>query len=237
MFCLFAGYGVRADVVYSVRTNDTIEKVASRYSVTPEQILKVNPKLKHAGFKPGMVIVVPNSPDKDTVLSAAQEKEILAKLEQDIPQPKAVDLSEVSRSGDRYRGQLAYRGGMGINGRLINSAHKYLGTPYVMGGTGNGSFDCSGFTMRMFQMYGVNLPRTADVQYGVGSKVPFGEEMPGDLVFFETYLPGPSHVGIYIGEGKFIHASSSRGVTISSLSQPYYSARYLGAKRVFKEAL
>ena len=239
LLCLAVGSAANADVVYSVRENDTIEKVAAKYKVTPEQIAKVNPKLKVSGFKPGVFIVIPNSPDGDTVLSKAQEAEILATLEADMPRPHLVKLevSDVNRAGDRHRGQLAYRGGMGVNRRLIDSAHSYLGTPYVFGGTGNGSFDCSGFTMRMYQMYGVNLPRTADVQYNVGVKVPFGEEIPGDLVFFETYLPGPSHVGIYIGDGKFIHASSSRGVTISSLSQPYYSARYLGAKRVFKESL
>ncbi|MGM9991645.1 MAG: NlpC/P60 family protein [Candidatus Bruticola sp.] len=236
--CLSAGISAEADVVYSIRERDTIDRVAAKYNVTPEQINKVNPKLKQSGFKPGVVIVVPNSPD-DEILTKAQEKEILAKLEQDLPSPSLVnlDVSEVNRAGNRHRGQLAYRGGMGVNGRLVDNAHKYLGTPYVFGGTGNGSFDCSGFTMKMYEMYGVSLPRTADVQYGVGVKVPFGAEMPGDLVFFETYLPGPSHVGIYIGDGKFIHASSSKGVTISRLSQPYYAARYLGAKRVFKEAL
>ena len=236
--CLCAGVSAQADVVYSIRNNDTIERVAARYNVTPEQINKVNPKLKQSGFKPGVFIVIPNSPN-DVAITKDQEREILAKLERDLPSPSLVKLevSELSRAGNRHRGQLAYRGGMGVNGRLIDNAHKYLGTPYVFGGTGNGSFDCSGFTMRMYQMSGIDLPRTADVQYGVGVKVPFGAEMPGDLVFFETYLPGPSHVGIYIGDGKFIHASSSKGVTISRLSQPYYAARYLGAKRVFKEAL
>ncbi|MGM9999233.1 MAG: NlpC/P60 family protein [Candidatus Bruticola sp.] len=236
--CLGSGISAEADVVYSIREHDTISRVAAKYNVTPEQINRVNPKLKQSGFKPGVVIVIPNSPD-DEILTKDQEKEILAKLEQDMPSPSLVNLEvyEVNRAGNRHRGQLAYRGGMGVSGRLVDNAHKYLGTPYVFGGTGNGSFDCSGFTMKMYEMYGVSLPRTADVQYGVGVKVPFGAEMPGDLVFFETYLPGPSHVGIYIGDGKFIHASSSKGVTISRLSQPYYAARYLGAKRVFKEAL
>ena len=234
---LLTGAPASADTIYSVRNNDTLERIAAKHMVSVERILEVNPKLKNASLQAGMVIVVPEAIEGDVLLSAQEEEELWAQLSQNLPQPNLVQL-DLNRAGDRHRHkQLAYRGGMGVNGRMIDSAHKYLGTPYAMGGTGNGSFDCSGFTMRMFQMYGVSLPRTADIQYGAGVKVPFGEEMPGDLVFFETYLPGPSHVGIYIGDGKFIHASSSKGVTVSRLSQPYYAARYLGARRVFKEAL
>ena len=226
----FSG-SARADLVYSVRDNDTVSRVAAKYKVSPEQILKANPKIKTAGLKAGMVIVIPNSTESES-LAEAEAEDLLA-MENDLPMPGLVSL-DLNRAGDRHRSKLSSRGGS-VNKRLIDSAFKYIGTPYMMGGTGNGVFDCSGFTMRMYQMYGVNLPRTADVQYCVGTKVLFGKEQPGDLVFFETYLPGPSHVGIYIGEGKFIHASSSRGVTVSSLNQPYYSARYLGAKRIFKE--
>ncbi len=78
----------------------------------------------------------------------------------------------------------------------------------------------------------MRLPRTADIQFEVGKKVPAGGERPGDLVFFETYAPGASHVGIYAGRRYFIHASSgAKQVTIGSLEDPYFKARYLGARR------
>ena len=79
-------------------------------------------------------------------------------------------------------------------------------------------------------MFGIHLPRTADVQYYAGHRTVGGMRV-GDLVFFQTYLPGPSHVGIYMGKGKFIH-SSSHGVMISRLADSYWASRYLGAKRV-----
>ena len=120
---------------------------------------------------------------------------------------------------------------------ILRAAYSVIGTPYVFGGTSPYGFDCSGFTQYAFKRAGVYIPRTADSQLYYGKRISMSQLRPGDLVFFETYLPGPSHVGIYIGDGKFIHASSSKGVTISRLSQPYYAARYLGAKRVFKEAL
>jgi cell wall-associated NlpC family hydrolase len=116
----------------------------------------------------------------------------------------------------------------------MNTAHRFLGTPYSFGGTSERGIDCSGFVMRVFSLHGIKLPRTADVQFNVGAPVKKGQEQAGDLVFFETYCAGPSHVGIYLGEGNFIHASSSRGVTISSLADKYYRARYLGAKRVLR---
>ncbi|MBQ7454602.1 MAG: C40 family peptidase [Selenomonadaceae bacterium] len=119
-----------------------------------------------------------------------------------------------------------------IASRIINSSMNYLGVPYVFGGTSPYGFDCSGYVQYIFAHAGISLPRTADVQYEVGTPVSTTDLLPGDLVFFETYTYGASHVGIYVGDGNFIHASSSRGVTISSLSQAYYSSHYLGARRI-----
>jgi cell wall-associated NlpC family hydrolase len=112
---------------------------------------------------------------------------------------------------------------------LARSALRFLGTPYVFGGTSTSGFDCSGFVQHVFGMLGVELPRTADAQYDVG-KPATGGPRAGDLVFFDTY-GGVSHVGIYLGNGQFVHASSSHGVMVSKLSESYWAARYVGAKR------
>lgn len=118
--------------------------------------------------------------------------------------------------------------------KLVLAARKYLGIRYRWGAAGNGAFDCSGFVMTVFKQFGINLPHSAAGMFGYGKKVAKGDLQVGDVVFFATYTKGPSHVGIYIGNGKFIHASSGKhkGVTISSLSENYYSKRFLGAKRI-----
>lgn len=114
---------------------------------------------------------------------------------------------------------------------LTRDALRFIGTPYVFGGTSGYGFDCSGYVQHVFAMAGIYLPRTADAQYYAGSRVS-GAPSIGDLVFFQTYELGPSHVGIYLGGGRFIHASSSRGVMVSSLGEGYWASRYIGAKRV-----
>lgn len=115
---------------------------------------------------------------------------------------------------------------------IIKIAEKYLKTPYRFGGESPKGFDCSGFVKFVYAQHGKKLPRSADVQYKVGKKVERGKLKPGDLVFFNTYGKGVSHVGIYYGDGKFIHASSSRGVMFSKLKEPYWHSRYLGARRI-----
>lgn len=115
--------------------------------------------------------------------------------------------------------------------QLTKSALRFIGVPYVFGGTSTSGFDCSGYVQHVFAMLGISLPRTADAQYDAGHRI-VGGMKPGDLVFFQTYEPGPSHVGIYIGHNKFVGASSSHGVMVSSLNDPYWHARYIGAKRV-----
>ena len=116
---------------------------------------------------------------------------------------------------------------------ISQTAAEFLGTPYRFGGEGASGIDCSSFVQQVFQAHHIDLPRTAREQITVGSNVAPGDLRKGDLVFFQTYASYPSHVGIYLGDGKMIHASSGRGeVTVSDMNSDYYSSRYLGAKRV-----
>lgn len=119
-------------------------------------------------------------------------------------------------------------------GSLIGTALANLGTRYVWGGTSRSGFDCSGLTSYVYKSHGKALPRTAAEQAKAGKPVTKGELAEGDLVFFRTTRGSRiSHVGIYMGNGKFVHASSGSGKVItSSLDEGYYSRRYAGATRV-----
>lgn len=115
---------------------------------------------------------------------------------------------------------------------ILALAKKFIGVPYVFGGTTPSGFDCSGFLQYVFKQHGINIPRLADEQYLLGESVRISQLSPGDLVFFSTYLPGASHCGFYVGDGKFLHASSSRGITIDSLDSEYWKPRFLGGKKI-----
>jgi peptidoglycan DL-endopeptidase CwlO len=110
-----------------------------------------------------------------------------------------------------------------------------MGVPYVWGGSTPSGFDCSGFTSYVMAKNGITIPRTAALQFGSGTSVAKANLKIGDLVFFTTYTAGASHVGFYLGDGNFIHASSAAGkVTISNLNtSSYYSSRFLGGRRYF----
>ena len=129
---------------------------------------------------------------------------------------------------------IAYATSRGSSGSstIVDRAVKYQGTPYVFGGTTQKGFDCSGFTKYVYASSGISLPRTSFAQFSSGTAVGKNDLRPGDLVFFSTYAKGASHVGIYTGGGRFVHASNpSSGVKTSTLSDSFYSSRYLGARR------
>ena len=114
--------------------------------------------------------------------------------------------------------------------RVIQTAMGYVGVPYSYGGTTPAGFDCSGFTRYVFAQSGIGLFRAADEQYEMGREV--SDLRIGDLVFFSTYAEGVSHVGIYLGSGKFISATSSHGIAVERLDSGYWGACYIGARRI-----
>lgn len=119
--------------------------------------------------------------------------------------------------------------------QVLKTAKDNLGVPYLWGGTSPAGFDCSGFTSYVLLKNGITVPRSAALQYDSGIAVSKSNLKPGDLVFFTTYKPGPSHVGIYLGNNQFIHASSGAGkITISDLNNTYFAPRYIGARRIIQ---
>ncbi len=125
-------------------------------------------------------------------------------------------------------------GRVGVNSKLISRAISYRGSRYVFGASGNnGVFDCSSFVQHLMRGEGLSLPRTAREQFQVGKRLSRSELQPGDVVFFAgTYRAGISHVGMFVGNGMFVHAASSkRGVVLDPLDLPYYASKYAGARR------
>lgn len=164
----------------------------------------------------------------DTILKNNVSSKIRStniKVNKSINAKKNVDSNRASRGGEY---SSVYNRGTG----LIDYAKNFLGKPYVWGAEGPHAFDCSGLTLYVYRKIGINLPHYTGSQAEYGKLVKRNELMPGDLIFFNT-TGNLAHVGMYVGNGKFIHASSGgHRVIISDLSGSYYSSRYAKAKRI-----
>lgn len=171
---------------------------------------------------------------KDPILNVIKK----SKLELNISESKPSNIKELviyslGKKPTIPKSLLSNNADKKLVKRLIKIAKEYLGTPYVFGGTSRRGIDCSGFTMKVFEKLGIKLPRTASEQAHLG-KLAINLK-PGDLLFFKTYRKHhPGHVGIYIGHGLMIDASSYYGkVVIEPINQPYFKKHFLFAKSLF----
>jgi peptidoglycan DL-endopeptidase CwlO len=231
-------YGVCDARTYTVAPGDTIASIAESHDISITELAKLN-QLEGTDLRPGTVLVLDDRTTVpiDPAAAAAARKAALAAEASLVPSEAGTDVALWAPSSVASKQSALRRLAEGIASRtsqiavrLTKSAMRFLGVPYVFGGTTSQGFDCSGYVQHVFAMLGIHLPRTADAQYDVGRKV--ARVQPGDLVFFQTYTYGPSHVGIYLGHGRFVHSSSSHGVEVSELHDAYWSSRYLGAKRI-----
>jgi cell wall-associated NlpC family hydrolase len=147
---------------------------------------------------------------------------------------KALDSILAAGAAIPVADEMAAETPAGAAAEAVGIATGLLGSRAVWGGASPAQgFDCSGLVQYVFRQAGIALPRTADRQFLVGRTIPRTALAPGDLVYFTTYAPGASHVGIYIGRDKFIHTAFSQGtVAIGDMNDAYFAARYYGAKRV-----
>jgi hypothetical protein len=149
-----------------------------------------------------------------------------------VKMPKKINHVKITKASYSYE-QRVYGDHLEPNKDIYKYAVGLLGTKYTFGGTSIDGIDCSSFVQHVFELAGFKLPRTAREQARYGYFVRKENLKPGDLLFFATYASFPSHVGIYIGDGKMTHASSGGGrVEIADINQDYYVRRFLFAKRI-----
>jgi peptidoglycan DL-endopeptidase LytE len=197
-------------IVHKVRRGDTLDNLAEQYNVEKEEIIDLN-NMKAGKLKPGKTLLIPRPEQEEE----GQEIVILS--------PKS--LKAWKNREEPYM--------------LVKVAKSFMGAPYKFGGESVRGLDCSAYVKKIYDIFDVQLPRSAREQIYAGTPIAKEQLTVGDLVFFKTrrYAKYPTHVGIYIGDGQFIHSSSGHGkigVKIDALSSDYYSRVYTGATRVKK---
>jgi cell wall-associated NlpC family hydrolase len=209
--------------VHRVRAGETLWRIARQYGTSPERLAAMNGMSAEAILSIGKELKVPGVP------RAAARPSRAAAL--GAPGASAAVASATQNAMRRRLAALPSRGERWASD-LLTLSRRFLGVRYRWGGTSPAGFDCSGLIYYVYGRMGVTLPRTTYDMFEAGVPVPRDGLQDGDIVFFETVSPGPSHAGIYLGDGHFIHSSSAGGrVRITSMDDDYYAPRYLGARR------
>jgi cell wall-associated NlpC family hydrolase len=153
-------------------------------------------------------------------------------LQRDLRLKKYKELTKSKKNFDSFKNDLAFQDDrMGLNLELFNFYNEWEGVEYKFGGNSKDGIDCSAFIQKAFsEKFDLSMPRTTDMQSELGKEIDKSELKSGDLVFFRT--GDTNHVGIYLEDGMFIHASTSNGVTISELDNVYFKENYWTARRI-----
>jgi len=245
----------KGDSLYAIalKNHTTVDKVRKLNGIKKGEPLKIGkvlkvPTIKTAVKKKKKVakvtkkkkkVVKKTTKKKTTRVTSVKKKKLEHQLAKNLKKVKFKKISKSKKNKGFALGDIIFghKGSKVNSSKIIKLAQTKLGRRYVWGATGKrNTFDCSGFTTYVCKKNGIQLPRRAIEQSKYGKYVSRNNLKPGDLIFFDTskrrkgYV---NHVGIYLGNNKFIHASSAKKkVVITSLSKPFYSKRYKGARRV-----
>lgn len=217
---------------YTVKKGDNLALIAKKTGTPAKQIMALN-KMRSKKLRVGQRLVLAKSsriPEKEAV---TEDERTLVEEEGDEEDVVAAIDSIDQKKESQRRSELLGKWGSPDERRLfVKVATGFLGAPYRLGGSTVRGIDCSAFVRKMYQFFDISLPRTAHEQSNVGLSVDKKELLEGDLVFFRTRKP-VGHVGIYVGNNEFVHASSrDRSVRIDNLDSPYFNKRFIRAVRV-----
>jgi cell wall-associated NlpC family hydrolase len=239
---------------HTVRSGETLWRIGKAYGISVDQLRQAN-QLGDNTLLPGNVLVLPRAhkpewslPETAPVVSApsvsdsatgSASAEVYGTARPRAAAPPTLQGQWVEVRLPDNRRAWAQVSGLIVGSwqpqpaeRVVEVGRGFLGVPYKWGGLDPNGWDCSGFVQEVYRLGGHQVPRLADAQYEACAKVEPDQLQPGDLVFFNTDGSGISHVGIYSGQQRFLHASSSRGVVEDSLEDAYFSTRYVGAGRL-----
>lgn len=249
---------------HSVKKGDTLASISRKYSIAMKDLMEINGLKKSARLSIGQTIALKKTEPRTYTVKEGDTLSGIAK-ELNLSVDDLEDLNQIDDSEELVAGQkillepwegdtdapvsqekIAYDikvlsespdlGTKSLKERSILFAEKMLDIPYRFGGNTFMGIDCSAYVQKVFSFLDMPLPRTAREQFHLGEPVKKDELSIGDLVFFRTYASFPSHVGIYLGNNMFIHASSGeRKVTINHLDAPYFVKRFIGAKRLLPD--
>lgn len=217
-------------LIHEVKEGETLYRISLHYNV-PIEILKSINHIEDNVVFVGQKLKIPYSQLEETPFILENPAIVYQEKPEDLlPQKLSkffLNKSILDKEEENFLRQ-----------KFLEISHQYREHKYKIGGDGNGYLDCSMFVKLVYQNFGIDLPRTSREQFQVGIEVEKEELIPGDLLFFsrDKTRENISHVGIYIGDNKFIHFSSSRrGLSIDSLEEDYFKNRFVGAKRILKE--
>lgn len=221
--------------VYSVRKGDTLARIAKKTGVSIAELRDFN-HLEGSFLKIGQKLVLHQRQDRDEISAPVEyaKNEPMPDLEEEedgglVGEEAWADIERQTKARESLLGNWTNPDEPKL---LVRVAMGFLGAPYRLGGSSVTGIDCSALVKKIYQLFNITLPRTAFEQSHVGLRVARGELVEGDLLFFNTRRK-LGHVGIYIGNNEFVHASSrNRGVRIDNLNTTYFDRRFVRAVRL-----
>jgi LysM repeat protein len=207
---------------YVVQRGDSLFSISAKVGLPIEEIKKIN-SLHTSALKIGQILLLPKGESRldEKAEQLGDEEEISEFSEREGEKAESITSTPLGRWNNPEERSL-----------LVRVVKTFLGVPYKLGGSTVKGVDCSALVKKVYEVFNIQLPRTTREQFSVGKKVQKNQLEEGDLVFFRE-RGNRAHVGIYVGDNQFVHASSySREVKIDYLDTPYYSKRFLRGVRV-----